>query len=347
MTVGVPNFSPFPFAQLPRLTRDEAVVQSAIARHLAARPVGDRLRQLLGAGSTVRFGSRELVTFDPDPVLIEVRTGALSIVVAASCAGIRPITQRLFGGPAELAAPRPPTAADHAALALVVATALTDAGLTAEVWPLSDAARALHGRELVAAAVPEATVAGSGRARERSRIAIELLVELRGAAGSQISVIAWCPTALVMRAPPDRPLPAWTLACPIVVARCALAREAVGRLAVRDVVVVERELALRIGDGGVRLEVDAGAVEATVATGYVRAEMAVLDDAHVELTVQLGTTRLSLRRIGELAVGEVVSLGRPLAGPYEIHAGGRMIGSGELVDLDGELGVRILSLTQE
>ena len=83
-----------------------------------------------------------------------------------------------------------------------------------------------------------------------------------------------------------------------------------------------------------------------MATGYVRT-VAASDEAGLPVTVQLGTTRLSLRRLGELAVGEVIGLGRPLAGPYEIHAGGRLIGHGELVDLDGETGIRIVSLTQE
>ena len=46
----------------------------------------------------------------------------------------------------------------------------------------------------------------------------------------------------------------------------------------------------------------------------------------------------------ELAVGQVVSLGRPLAGPFEVRAAGRVVGQGELVDVDGELGVRIVSL---
>ena len=85
--------------------------------------------------------------------------------------------------------------------------------------------------------------------------------------------------------------------------------------------------------------------EAKVATGYVRHDMA--DDTQLDLTVRLGTTRLGVRRIGELAVGEVISLGRPLAGPYEIHVAGRRIGEGELVDIDGEVGVRIVSLTEE
>jgi len=75
--------------------------------------------------------------------------------------------------------------------------------------------------------------------------------------------------------------------------------------------------------------------------------MALPDDAHLELTVQLGTTQLSLRQLAELVPGAIIPLGRPLAGPYEVHAGGRLVGRGELVDVDGELGVRIVSLQEQ
>jgi flagellar motor switch/type III secretory pathway protein FliN len=53
---------------------------------------------------------------------------------------------------------------------------------------------------------------------------------------------------------------------------------------------------------------------------------------------------MSLRQVLDLAVGQIVTLGRPLAGPFELRAAGRLIGRGELVDVDGELGVRIVSL---
>ena len=53
---------------------------------------------------------------------------------------------------------------------------------------------------------------------------------------------------------------------------------------------------------------------------------------------------LSLRQVFELAVGQIVPLGRPLAGPFELRAAGRVVGRGELVDVDGELAVRIVSL---
>jgi flagellar motor switch/type III secretory pathway protein FliN len=101
---------------------------------------------------------------------------------------------------------------------------------------------------------------------------------------------------------------------------------------------------LEILGGVVGLRGKPGAVVAEVATGYVPRAMSLPDDAHVELTVGLGTTRMSLRQVFELAVGQVVPLGRPLAGPFDVRAAGKFVGKGELVDVDGELAVRIVSL---
>jgi hypothetical protein len=134
---------------------------------------------------------------------------------------------------------------------------------------------------------------------------------------------------------------------PIVVGRCALPRASVAGLAVRDVITIEPQLELIVGAGAIGLFAAPGAVEARVTTEYVPREMALPDNAMLEVTVQLGTTRLSLRQLGELAIGQIVPLGRPLAGPYEIRAAGRVVGQGELVDIDGELGVRIVTIADQ
>jgi hypothetical protein len=315
-----PNFSPFPFERIAHVRRREAAFESVVARWIAARPLGARVAKLAGGPVRVRLvGHARVFSIDPYPALAEVRVGGHSIVLVAAGAPVRALAQRLLGGPEELAAPRPLAVAEQAIWALAIAAAIEDTGIAAEVWPIAERPA-------------------------RETVALELAVALGSAT---LTVLALCPPELVVRTPPARPVPAWPLDLAIVVARCALARGAVRALAVRDVVIVERALALEIGDGTVGLQATDGAVEATVATGYVPRDMALPDEAHLELTVQLGTTRLTLRQIAELAVGQVVALGRPLAGPYEIRAAGSLVGQGELVDVDGELGVRIVSLAQE
>lgn len=326
MSAGDPNFSPFPFERLRRVTRREAALESAIARWLAARPPGapgERLARLVGGRVRVRVVGRTGGGLDPHAAVAEVRGGGSSIVVAAASAPVRALAQRLLGGPDELAAPRPLALAEQAIWALAVAAALEDAGIAALVWPLP------------------------GPPPEPDGPRIELAVELPA---GPLAVVACFPPDLELRAPPPRARASWSIALPVVVGRCAIPRAAARALGLRDVVTLEGGLELAIGDGGVGLRADPAAMAAEVATGYVRRAMAgsaVSDEAHLELTVQLGTTRLPVRRLAELAIGEVIPLGRPLAGPYEVRVAGQLVGQGELLDVDGELGVRIVSLIRQ
>lgn len=307
------------------MTRREAAVTSMLAAWIGRTTTvaAGQLGRLVGGA--VRA---ELVgTVDqPDPhaALAELRIGGASIVVAASGIPIRALAQRLLGGPVELAAPRPLSPAEHAIWVLVVAAALEDAGVAGEVW-----------------AGPASAPAPPSAPGAMLALAVDL-------AGTPMTVVAYVPPEVALRVPPARPWPTWTFDVPVVVGRCTLPRTAIRQLQVRDVVTLERVLVLALGASEVGLTAAPGAVEAKVATGYVPAAMsqAPADAAQLELSVQLGTVRLTLRQLSELVPGQIVALGRPLAGPFELRAQGRLIGSGELVDVDGELGVRIVSLEE-
>lgn len=301
------KFSAYPWHALPKRTRHEAALESLIAQHLTPVRV-----------CVVRAHTRP-PAFDADAPSCEWRVAGLAFDVRGSAAFARDFADRTLGGMAELAAPRPLGLAEHALWALVVARWLHDFGLPGEVWPRLE---------------PSPLAADA--------LAVELLVD--GA-----TVLVFAPRELELRAPRRRELPRWTAVATVdaqvVVARCALPRPAVHALTPGDLVTVERAGELGIFGGAVGLSMRPGAVVAEVATGYVpRAVLA--DDADVELTVSLGTTRLTLRAACELAVGQIIQLGRPLAGPFEVHAAGRLLGRGELVDVDGELAVRIVSLEE-
>ncbi|NVB80228.1 MAG: hypothetical protein HOV81_17675, partial [Kofleriaceae bacterium] len=248
----------------------------------------------------------------------EVRGGSLAV---------RRIAQRLVAGVDELAAPRPLSLVEESLWSLVVATALEDLGVPGEVWPRA-----------TSAATPPALPS------------IELAIAVDDLT---IPVQIAAPADLPLRHPPERGIPRWADAAlvdvPIVLGRCAIPRAAADRLALRNLVTLDRPLGqatleLDLLGGVIGVRAASGAVVAEVATGYVPRDMTLPDDAHVELTVALGTTQLSLRQVFELAVGQVVPLGRPLSGPFEVRAAGRIVGKGELVDVDGELAVRIVSL---
>ena len=316
----------FPFEQLPKVT--DIASGNAVARWLAIAPRGLRVEHLVGGAATVRVVSGALG--DPYAASCELRVRGQTIEVRAASGFVRGFVQRLLGGPDELPAPRPLNETEHAMWALLVAAAVEDLGIAGEVWPHLERAK-----NIGAAIVLEARFAGTPCTIElvvpRSLELVAPVLAAPMAAGS-----TWA----------DR----YLLDLPIVVGRCELAREDLARLSARSVVTLDRPLAaaeLVVLGGSVGLATGNDPLVARVATEYVPRAMALPDDVRIELTVGLGTTKMSLRQVMGLAVGEVVPLGRPLAGPFEIRADGKLIGQGELVDVDGELGVRIVSFVQE
>lgn len=69
-----------------------------------------------------------------------------------------------------------------------------------------------------------------------------------------------------------------------------------------------------------------------------------LSAAPIELTVELGRCSLSLGELSTLRVGEVILSGLPVGGAVTLRAGDRPIARGELVDVEGEVGVRVREL---
>lgn len=332
------------------MSRSEARRHSAIAAWIGARGHGTRLERLIGGAARAKV-VEPAVTFDAHAARCLVRVGGASIEVLGGSRGVRAIAQRMLGGPEELAAPRPLGVVEQSLWSLVVATALEDLDVPGEVWPALDVQVDRRDRD---SSSPLLT-------SPATLVRVGLEVSARDLA---VSVELRVPAELELRAPPMRSAPPWfdrvALEVPVVLGRCALPVHALAGLGIRDLVTLDpparppeagrfraggqtgAELAL-LG-GAIGLRGATGAVVAEVATGYVRRDMSLPDDAHVELTVALGTTQLSLRQVMGLAIGQIVPLGRPLAGPFEVRAEGRVVGRGELVDVDGELAVRIVSL---
>jgi type III secretion protein Q len=69
-----------------------------------------------------------------------------------------------------------------------------------------------------------------------------------------------------------------------------------------------------------------------------------LGDAPVELCVELARFTLRLDELSALRRGEVLSTGRAIGERVLLSAGGRAVAHGELVDIEGEIGVRISEL---
>ncbi len=67
-------------------------------------------------------------------------------------------------------------------------------------------------------------------------------------------------------------------------------------------------------------------------------------DVPVTLVVELGRVNLPLSRLADLKPGDVIELGRHSREPVELTSNGKLIARGELVQIDTELGVRILNV---
>lgn len=68
------------------------------------------------------------------------------------------------------------------------------------------------------------------------------------------------------------------------------------------------------------------------------------DDIPVRLSFDLGTVSLTYSQARALQPGQVITLDHPLSGVVSIRANGVLIGDGDLVEIDGQLGVSIRSL---
>lgn len=337
----------FPVDALPVVPRQELGLLNAVARWLAisrhATRGYPRLEKLAGGPVVIRDVAigrcddpwKPPTGDDVHAGVCAVRLGGELIDVRGGHNAVRHISQRILGGPPELPAPRPLGMVEQAMWALAVAAAVEDLGIDCEVVACEAPAVVREGRNVV--------------------VTVDL-------AGTSATVSVNLPRALELRAPPT-PVRRWPAEAmvdvAVVIGRCALEISALRALAVRSLITLEPAAAGlpptatgRIGaelvvlGGAIGIAGGVGALVVEVTTGYVPRAMALPDDAHVELTVGLGTTQLSLRQVFELAIGQVVPLGRPLAGPFEIRAAGKRVGSGELVSIDGELGVRIVSLEE-
>jgi type III secretion protein Q len=70
-----------------------------------------------------------------------------------------------------------------------------------------------------------------------------------------------------------------------------------------------------------------------------------LDDIQMRVSFDLGQRSMTLGELRQLSPGYVFELGRPVRSAVNIRANGKLIGEGELVDVDGQMAVSILNLS--
>jgi type III secretion protein Q len=341
---------------------DTAAAAAAVAALLGV-PVATR------RGSVAAVAREELARFlgGAPRACVTLGYGERRAVVACEAAFAVALCQRVLGLAPELPAPRPLTAAEEGVLALVALTWIgAGAGHAGDPAAAGDEPPAgspwLHG---VSQDVARAAAVFTGP--------WVIVLEIEARAGDRAGTVhLLLPEALVTAAPRTpaaglRRLELCAVRCPVEVGRGLVPAPQLAALAAGDVVVLD-DLRLNPERGGPArlragrlvfpLNVAPGGL-ATVAeapyetrscegdpmpetTGVPSTErLAALE---VEVAAEIGRVVLSGREIAGLGPGSVVELRRPLGGPVDLLVQGRLIARGELVDVDGEVGVRVLEV---
>jgi len=90
---------------------------------------------------------------------------------------------------------------------------------------------------------------------------------------------------------------------------------------------------------------DSGGVATRSATAAaVRGGLDMLHDVEMEVSAELGRTRMSVRELLSLSPGAIVELDRAAGSPADLLVNGRLIARGEVVVVDENFGIRITEI---
>lgn len=70
----------------------------------------------------------------------------------------------------------------------------------------------------------------------------------------------------------------------------------------------------------------------------------LLAGIRVRITVEVGSTSMTLAELAALEPGSIIALDRKVGEPLDICANGSLVARGEIVSVDGRYGIRILDL---
>jgi flagellar motor switch protein FliM len=70
----------------------------------------------------------------------------------------------------------------------------------------------------------------------------------------------------------------------------------------------------------------------------------LMNDIPLQISVELARLPVTAEEVVALKVGHVFDLQRSAGEPLDLSVNGRVVARGELVEVDGNLGVRVISL---
>lgn len=75
-----------------------------------------------------------------------------------------------------------------------------------------------------------------------------------------------------------------------------------------------------------------------------RSNLKLIMDVPLQVTVELGTTKMRIKEILELGVGSVIELDKLASDPVDVYVNGRLIARGEVVVIDETFGIKITDI---
>lgn len=338
--------SAYPWGALEPVSREAERAASGVRQRVRvrARAAGEALSELLGLASEVVVRRVTLGRAPASPQAVWLGTGQVALGLLAEPALAAFLAARILRHAEPLADPRAPLSPPL--LGLVAALAVEGARRSGTALALLDAPpvgeEALH---------LDVTLVLDGRPFSLSAFATGGL----SAPGEEPSL---------------RRLGPLTLDIPLVIASCALERAELLALEVRGALLLgagasvdaagvgrailvaphsERGIAVEVQRDGRLVVREAAQARLTVERDKSRADEAetltdVLLDTPIVVRVELGAVSMTAREWAQLGPGDVIETAQRIAEPVLLRVAGREVGRGELVNIDGQVGVRIQKL---
>jgi type III secretion system YscQ/HrcQ family protein len=113
------------------------------------------------------------------------------------------------------------------------------------------------------------------------------------------------------------------------------------------------QIVCRVCDAGLEVEAFTHSKEPSMTSGRIHeqttptASEGFANDAPIELQVELARFALTLAELQRMQPGDVLATGRRIGEHVTVRMAGRALAEGELVDVEGEVGVRLLRFINE
>ena len=91
-------------------------------------------------------------------------------------------------------------------------------------------------------------------------------------------------------------------------------------------------------------QIDVAAPRESMSPAMMRGGLDMLHDVEMEVSAELGRTRMSVRELLSLNPGAIVELDRAAGSPADLLVNGRLIARGEVVVIDENFGIRITEI---